>query len=109
MSETVNTHTHKYLVAECDIPSRNFRGMYSVKHEHKISDLCNETKRARQLTHMPKGIGLTVDLLGSNQLRHLLKGFCRRYLIPSVSLYPLGRLLKLIFCICIIFSFAVIV
>lgn len=34
----------------------NFRGLYSVKYEHKLLDLCNETKRPRQLKHTHKSI-----------------------------------------------------
>lgn len=54
--------------------------MYSVKYEHKLPDLCNETKRPRQLKHMQKGISLTVNLLGNNQLKCLLKGFLQKIL-----------------------------
>jgi len=70
----------------------NLRGMYSVKHVHKLPALCNETKRPRQLKHMHKGISLMVSLLGSGQLKRLLKAFLQKMLSfllhPKLPLYP---------------------
>lgn len=74
-----------------DIPSMSFRGMCSVKHEHKLPDLCNQTRRLRQLKHAHKGTNPTINSLESNQLEHLAKGFLQKilsFLHPKLPLYP---------------------